>query len=547
MANPIVTVQVSQTVAPTPSNLQKTGAIISSGGTTLSQGATQLLLSDADLNAILPAALALTTVAWAAGVVTASTAAPHGKATGATFVSTIAGVTPSGFNGTFNCIATGPSAFTYYVAANPGLQTVAGTYSNPAGEQVNAMVDTFFGQGSQQGVYVLELGSGSVATQVSNLQNFINNSDQMFYSYLVPREWDADPAFLALIAQYETTTAKTYFFVTTTLATYSQYTAQMKDVVALIEAPQYGIWPGVTFASATWAGGTVTAATTTAHGIKPGDWFQTIGMAPAGYNGIWRALPGTTGTALSWAMSNPGGPATTPGSVKQSVYGSVGIPATEFTMAAAWWVTLNYAPGAANKVPPYAYSYLYGVTRFPSPGNGPLFSALKLANVNIVGTGAEGGIGNNILIYGHTMDGRPWNYWYSVDWMQINIDLDISNAIINGSNNFINPLYYNQDGINRLEAVAANTGTNGIAYGLALGAVRQVSLDPAVFTDNINKGVYAGLLVVNAIPFPSYTAAHPSHYAIGEYDGLSMVYTPLRGFEHIVFNIVVTDFVAAAA
>jgi hypothetical protein len=550
MANPIVTVQVSQTVAPTPSVLQKTGAMISSGGTNLSPGSYALLTQPDDLDQFLPTPLALTTVAWSAaygGQVTASTAAPHGIDVGDSFPVQIAGVSPGGYNGTFMAVASGASAFTYYLSPNPGVQTVAGTYQGGAASELQAMVNTFFAQGFQQGVYVLELGATDVATQVALLEQTINASAQMFYSYLVPREWDSDPAFLSLIAQYENTTGKTYFFVTTTLATYQNYTSAMKDVVALIEAPSYSAFPQQDLASATWAVGTVTAATVAANNVRPGDWFTIVGAVPDGYNGIHQALPGTTGTALIWAQANdPGGAATTPGLLKASVYSSAGVPPTEFTAAAPWWVTLNYAPSGTNKVTPFSYTFLFGVTMFPPQGNGPLMTQLKAANINIVGFGGEGGISDRILLYGHTMDGKPFNYWYSVDWMQINIDLDISNAIINGSNNPVNPLYYNQDGINRLEGVAANTGSNGIAFGLALGSVKQVALDPVTFVNNINSGAYAGLLVVNAEPFPVYTAAHPGDYAIGEYDGLSMVYTPLRGFEHIVFNIHVTDFVSSA-
>ena len=549
MSNPIVTVQVTQTVAPTPSNLQKTGAMISSGGTNLTPGQTALLQQPTDLDNYLPAPTALTTVAWSSaygGQVTANTAAPHGVTVGNHFTTTITGVSPIGYNGTFNAMASGPSAFTYYLSPDPGVQTVAGTYSHPASSELQAMVGTFFAQGFQQSVYVIELGPPPVSAQIAVLQDFINNSVQMFYSYLVPRAWDADPNFLGLVAQYESTTGKTYFLVTTTLDTYDAYTDQMKNVVAMIEAPVYGAWAGNLLTAATWSPNSVTGTTTTAHGVKPGDWFQITGANPTTLNGLHQALPGTTGTSLMWQLVGDPGTVTTPGTLKGSVYSSKGIPATEFSLAAAWWVTLNYQPSATNKVTPYSYSFLYGVTRFPQQGNGPLMDTLKAASINIVGYGAEGGISDTILLYGHTMDGRPFNYWYSVDWMQINIDLDISNAIINGSNNPINPLYYNQDGINRLEAVAAQTGSNAVAYGLALGAVKQVALDPLIFTDNINRGLYAGQLVVNAIPFPTYTAAHPSHYKIGEYDGLSMVYTPLRGFEHIVFNIHVTDFVAAA-
>jgi hypothetical protein len=186
------------------------------------------------------------------------------------------------------------------------------------------------------------------------------------------------------------------------------------------------------------------------------------------------------------------------------------------------------------------------VTRFPSQGNQVAMLALKNANVNLVGFGAEGGISDTILMYGHTMDGKPFNYWYSVDWMQVNIDLNIANAVINGSNTTVNPLYYNQDGINRLATVASRTGASGIAFGLALGRVVQLGLKQQDFLINLNNGLYGGTLVVNADPFNNYLNVNPAHYAQGLYGGLTMAYTPLRGFEHIIFSIVVTDFVQTA-
>lgn len=552
MTNPIVSVVVSQQVAPTPSTLQKTGAMISQGGTNLPPGSSTFVQQPSDLNPVADTPLALTTVVWGpeyGGTVTASTAAPLPLTipVGTRFQTTIAGVVPGGYNGMVWALATGASQFTYSRPINPGAQTVAGTYVGaPAGE-LNSMISTFFAQGFQQGVYVLELGAGTPAEGVAALSAFINSNDQMFYSYLVPRSWDANPDFLAMLATFEADTSKTYFFVTTTLATYTQYTNAMKDVVALVEAPQYGVWPADASVSSSWALGVTTHTMTNPTGVKPGDWVTLTGFIPAAYNGVFMAQPGTTDTALVVNMpgSNPGA-VTTQGRLAASVYGSAGVGIEEFTMAAAWWVTLNYNPGPTNRVPPYSYSELKDVTIFPTPGNQVAMAALKAASVNIVGSGAAGGITGAILMYGHTMDGKPFNYWYSVDWMQINIAIDIANAIINGSNTTVNPLYYNQDGINRLAGVAAGTGSRGISYGLALGRVVQVGIPQVDFLVNLNRGDYAGALVLNADPFASYLTAHPTHYAIGEYDGMTMVYTPLRGFEHIIFSIVVTDFIASA-
>ncbi len=119
------------------------------------------------------------------------------------------------------------------------------------------------------------------------------------------------------------------------------------------------------------------------------------------------------------------------------------------------------------------------------------------------------------------MDGNDFTYWYSVDWVQINVELDLANEVINGSNNPLAPLYYNQDGINRLQARAQATMNRGISDGLVLAPVS-----------------------VAAIPFVTYVADNPSDYAAGTYNGLSVTYTPSRGFKSITFNVQVQNFPA---
>lgn len=195
------------------------------------------------------------------------------------------------------------------------------------------------------------------------------------------------------------------------------------------------------------------------------------------------------------------------------------IPVTEFTSAAPFHVTLNYAPSASNQVTPTAFSYLFGVTPYPTVGNAALRQTLKTAGVNIVGTGAEGGVSTSILLWGTLKDGKDFTYWYSVDWVQINADLDLANEVIIGSNNPQAPLYYNQDGINRLAARAQATMNRGISYGLVLAPV-----------------------LVAAIPFVTYVADNPSDYQDGAYNGLSVTYTPARGFISITFYVTVSSF-----
>lgn len=231
----------------------------------------------------------------------------------------------------------------------------------------------------------------------------------------------------------------------------------------------------------------------------------------------------------------------------KSVFAGVeapGIPLTEFSLAADFQRTLAYAPSSTNRMTPNAFSFLFGVTPYPVQGTTALLSTLKAANINYVGTGAEGGISNTILFWGKNVDGNDFSYWYSVDWIQLNEQRNIANAVINGSNNPINPLWYDQPGINRLQDVAVQTVKTGITNGLATGTVTRTALSPQDFAAAIDNGDFDGMNVVNAVPFSTYLAANPNDYKAGNYAGISVKYIPARGFQSIVFGILVTDFLA---
>jgi len=74
-----------------------------------------------------PAGVAITALSWASGIVSAQTAVPHGYKVARSIELTIAGCTPDGYNGVFPCLITGPAAFSYQLAADPGVATVFGT------------------------------------------------------------------------------------------------------------------------------------------------------------------------------------------------------------------------------------------------------------------------------------------------------------------------------------------------------------------------------------------------------------------------------------
>ena len=425
----IVNVSVTQQVAPAPSQLQRTGAFISQGATTLAAGETALLTQMSDLTAILTGSVAITSMSWTLGVVTVVTTTPHGIPTGDSVSVIISGVTPAGYNGTYTATSTGATGFTYDLTSNPGVVTVQGAMTLEDVSELVAMGTTFFAQGSNQAVYVLELGVGDAAQGVTALTAYIQNPTIEFYSYLLPTSWDTEPTAVDLALTYTGTTAMVYFYVTTTLATYTNW-LNLKSVFTTLQSPNSS--------------------------------------------------------------------------------------ATEFSAAAIFWTTLSYNPNASNLAHPLAFTFVYAVTPYVLTNTQQ--TTLKAAGVNWIGTGAEGGISNTIIFWGTFMDLNPFNYWYAVDWLAINVEISLANAIINGSNTPTNPLYYNQAGINTLQKVAQATTNNGISFGLIL--------SPAA---------------VQAVSFSTYVAQNPSDYATGTYNGLSLTFVPARGFTSITIYLTASN------
>jgi hypothetical protein len=224
---------------------------------------------------------------------------------------------------------------------------------------------------------------------------------------------------------------------------------------------------------------------------------------------------------------------------------SLNDPEGEFTMAALFYNALAFRPSNTNRIAPMAFKYVYGVTEYPQRNNAPLLVSFKQAHTNYISTGAEGGISFTMVYEGVTLDGHDYfNWWYTIDWVQIQVNLDLSNAIINGSNNPLAPLYYNQEGINYLQTILYRTMVSASTFGMILGKITMTTYDGPDLTNSINSGEFAGECDINAVPFINYTLANPGDYKIGEYDGLSTLFIPARGFIHILVNVVATDLVS---
>lgn len=218
---------------------------------------------------------------------------------------------------------------------------------------------------------------------------------------------------------------------------------------------------------------------------------------------------------------------------------------TEFTLAGVFYWAMQYKPTSVTRVAPMCFKYVYGVTPFPTIGNGPLLIDFKANCVNYIQTGAQGGVNFTDVYQGVTTDGFDYfNWWWTIDWVQINISIDLANAVINGTNNPLAPLYYDQPGINQLQAVLAGTMTRGGSFGMINGKVVQTELTSPDLAAAIAAGTYAGQCNVNAVPFLPYSIQNPGDYGIGEYDGLSTLFIPARGFVHILVSVVATDIVS---
>lgn len=189
--------------------------------------------------------------------------------------------------------------------------------------------------------------------------------------------------------------------------------------------------------------------------------------------------------------------------------------ATEVASANVFSIPINFAPSVLNRVPTGAYIFLYGPTQWPV--NNSSIPAMETANVNYAASGAEGGISNVILKKGVYADGTQLNHWYAVDWLHIKAQQALANAIINGSQGGPGQIYYNQAGINTLQSVAQKVVNQGVSFGL-----------------------FGGSPQVQAIPYATYTAANPTDYGNGIYNGLSVTISTQQGFITITFSVLVT-------
>lgn len=167
----------------------------------------------------------------------------------------------------------------------------------------------------------------------------------------------------------------------------------------------------------------------------------------------------------------------------------------EFTASVMLYNLVVNNPGADNRLAPVQYRFAFGVTPWPATGYQNSLQTLANYGANWIGTGAEGGIAQSCIFKGTTSSLVQISEWYGVDWAGINTDQALANAIINGSNSNP-PLEYDQHGINTLEETAQQMIDNAIAFACLLaGTVSAVSFANyyAQSPGDYPNGIYNGL------------------------------------------------------
>ena len=348
-------------------------------------------------------------------------------------------------------------------------------------------------------------GTNSAAGGIADLDAFFTLNPATYYAALCPDSWAAAATFATFLRKYESLVSRFYAF-----------------FHVLGDANFTGEIAGTTLTvSAVSVGNLAVGMPITGTGVTAGTVIAALGT---GTGGVGTYTVNNIQAVVSTAMASANNYAQYAG-IKSAVM-RIKSPLDAITtspVADMFALVLGFTPSDTNKLAPFAFRFVFGSLAYPLTPS--ISAALKAAFVNYTDTGAEGGLPNaRTLKWGVTADGRDFSYWYAVDWLQTNLHTDLANEIINGSNSAINPLYYNQAGIERLKNRAQGTAKRGVQFGMLL----STATSP----------------IVVASDFVTYTAANPTDYAAGIYNGLSLTAIPARGFTQINFALNITDFVA---
>lgn len=128
--------------------------------------------------------------------------------------------------------------------------------------------------------------------------------------------------------------------------------------------------------------------------------------------------------------------------------------------------------------------------------------------------------GNTVLFNGLFADGRSFEFRYSIDLMNYEIDLSLKSLLYNSSNASTYALTYDQNGIDTINATIIATLNK-------LQDMNVINTYAAGYNTITNSMVNEGY--INCIEFYTYKASYPENYAAGIYGGISF-YVLIQGF-----------------
>lgn len=151
-----------------------------------------------------------------------------------------------------------------------------------------------------------------------------------------------------------------------------------------------------------------------------------------------------------------------------------------------------------NPSSPLNFKAISGVT----PKTIPLPSKKQLIQNGI--TFADETAGQVVIMNGRQMDGKPWEYYYNYYHIEFEIKKKLSLLILNGVNNPVSALKYDQDGIDTIKANILSVLESEVALGTLTAYGKS-------WDSNTNS--FVGQSEITSPEFYSYIAANPENYA----------------------------------
>lgn len=163
--------------------------------------------------------------------------------------------------------------------------------------------------------------------------------------------------------------------------------------------------------------------------------------------------------------------------------------------AAAFGAAASYGNfSTSNQMTPLRCTFVENQTEYDVSST--LSTLAQTYNLNWIDSSLNtAGFDAQIIANGVFGNGKNFSYWYGIDWCQENLPLALNAALINGANDPSNPLFYNQNGIDRLKSVIVGVLNEALSYSL----ISDYSVTATAFSDLsdsvVASGIYSGFAI----------------------------------------------------